>query len=59
MNIASPCIHICKLDAGDVCIGCQRTRDEIARWLQMNEEEKTQVNARLAERSSQLEAAHE
>ena len=59
MNVSSPCIHVCKLDDGDVCIGCLRTRDEIACWLRMTEEEKTQVNARLAGRVSELEAAHE
>ena len=59
MNIASPCIHICKLDAGDVCIGCQRTRDEIARWLVMTDDERARVMAMLAERAGELEAAYE
>jgi uncharacterized protein len=58
MNVPSPCIHVCKL-VGDVCVGCFRTRDEIARWLQMSDEEKAQVNARLAKRASEVEVAHE
>ncbi|MDX1626447.1 MAG: DUF1289 domain-containing protein [Wenzhouxiangellaceae bacterium] len=31
--IESPCIGICRLDATGVCVGCFRTRDEIAGWL--------------------------
>ena len=58
MNIASPCLHVCRLD-GEVCTGCHRTREEIARWLQMTDEEKAQVNARLAGQVSKLEAVHE
>ncbi|HXB60071.1 MAG TPA: DUF1289 domain-containing protein [Candidatus Acidoferrales bacterium] len=58
MNIPSPCIHVCRLD-GEVCAGCRRTRDEIARWLQMTEDERARIMAALAERAGELEAAHE
>jgi predicted Fe-S protein YdhL (DUF1289 family) len=58
MNIASPCIHVCRLN-GEVCAGCHRTRDEIAGWLQMTDGEKAQVKARLAECASEGEAVHE
>lgn len=50
MNVASPCIHVCRLDDRDVCTGCFRTRGEIARWMQMSEEEKFQVVSRLSTR---------
>lgn len=59
MNTASPCIRVCKLDDGDVCIGCHRTRDEIARWTQMSDDEKVRINLRLAGRAKELEVAHE
>ena len=40
MTISSPCVRICKLDGREVCIGCLRTRDEIARWMEMSEAER-------------------
>jgi hypothetical protein len=40
---ASPCIDICKLDANNVCIGCKRTIDEIARWSTMTADEQWRV----------------
>jgi predicted Fe-S protein YdhL (DUF1289 family) len=30
--VASPCIGVCVLDTADICEGCFRTMDEIARW---------------------------
>jgi|HubBroStandDraft_2_1064218.scaffolds.fasta_scaffold185152_2 predicted Fe-S protein YdhL (DUF1289 family) len=59
MNIPSPCIQVCKLDDGDVCLGCHRTRDEIARWLKMTDDERARIMAALAERANELEVAHE
>ena len=41
-RIKSPCIDVCKLEDG-VCIGCKRTKEEIARWRDMEDEEKLQV----------------
>ncbi|NNC98143.1 MAG: DUF1289 domain-containing protein, partial [Gammaproteobacteria bacterium] len=38
--IQSPCVQVCELDAGNVCTGCLRTRDEIARWVSMSEQER-------------------
>jgi predicted Fe-S protein YdhL (DUF1289 family) len=39
-----------------MCIGCYRTRDEIARWLEMSEQEKVRVAALLAERKLEMTA---
>ena len=39
MNLASPCTGICQLDDAEICLGCLRTGDEIARWTQMNDAE--------------------
>ena len=30
--IASPCIGLCRLGDGDICLGCGRTLAEIADW---------------------------
>ena len=50
MNANSPCIGVCKLDHCNICIGCNRTKDEIARWTLMTDNEKAQVNALVAKR---------
>ncbi|WP_372717660.1 DUF1289 domain-containing protein [Novipirellula sp.] len=31
-DVASPCIGTCSLDSSDLCVGCFRSRMEIARW---------------------------
>ncbi|ASP31320.1 DUF1289 domain-containing protein [Qipengyuania flava] len=47
----SPCRSICKLSADDeVCMGCGRTLDEIARWSGMACDEKRSVNRAAARR---------
>jgi uncharacterized protein len=43
MTVFSPCVKICKLDTRGLCIGCFRTRDEIARWTEMSESERVAV----------------
>lgn len=43
-HIESPCISICELDATtDLCVGCYRTRDEIALWGRASNTEKLMV----------------
>ncbi|MCK9236688.1 MAG: DUF1289 domain-containing protein [Thiopseudomonas sp.] len=49
--IASPCVSICALDDDDVCIGCQRTGDEIIRWGKMTNDERRAVLTRLVQRA--------
>ncbi|OIR17036.1 hypothetical protein GALL_28570 [mine drainage metagenome] len=45
----SPCIGHCTTVLGDdVCRSCLRTFDEITRWVEMSEEERRQVNRRIA-----------
>jgi predicted Fe-S protein YdhL (DUF1289 family) len=48
-EISSPCRDICRLHE-DVCIGCKRTAEEIARWSMMEEPERLQIMAELDER---------
>lgn len=50
-EIASPCENICQMNPQTgYCIGCLRTLDEIADWLEMTDAEKSEVLARLDER---------
>ena len=54
-DVPSPCNRICILDpATQVCIGCFRTLDEIARWSGMDEDEKARVVADLPARRERL-----
>lgn len=54
--IASPCRKICVMrPEQDVCSGCHRTLDEIARWSEMSDAERAQVMARLPERQRVME----
>lgn len=57
MNISSPCANICKLNEQDVCIGCLRTRSEIARWSQMSEWERVSIMAALPARGAKESVA--
>jgi len=45
----SPCIgHCTTVHGDDVCRSCLRTFDEVTRWVGMSEEERRQVNLRIA-----------
>jgi uncharacterized protein len=50
--VPSPCIGVCILDAAQVCIGCRRTIDEIARWSSMSNEERRAVVLRVSSTQS-------
>lgn len=41
--VLSPCIGICSLDDDGYCNGCRRTGAEIARWPQMNDDERLRM----------------
>jgi len=56
--IASPCISRCRIDpASDLCVGCGRTLDEIARWSTGTETWRATVMAELAGRLAVLSPA--
>lgn len=38
--VLSPCIGVCALDVEGLCEGCHRSPAEIARWLQMDDDER-------------------
>ncbi|MBO3274891.1 DUF1289 domain-containing protein [Pseudomonas schmalbachii] len=52
--VASPCVHVCALDDNDLCLGCQRSADEITRWGRMDNTERRAVLARCHERAKAL-----
>lgn len=41
--VLSPCTGVCQLGSEGYCLGCLRTGDEIARWLQMSEAERSRL----------------
>ncbi|WP_286222392.1 DUF1289 domain-containing protein [Marinobacter apostichopi] len=53
-NVRSPCVQVCALDENDMCIGCQRTGDEILRWTQMTNDERREVLRQVAVREESV-----
>lgn len=53
-RVRSPCVSICALDEGDVCIGCQRTVDEIMHWSRMSNEERLEVLRKVSDREQRM-----
>ena len=42
--IKSPCVDICKIDQeSKVCLGCNRTIEEITNWSSLNDSEKKKI----------------
>ena len=55
----SPCVGVCLLDeANSMCLGCGRTRDEVARWPKMTRAEQDAVWRALEERRGDDPARH-
>ena len=53
-NIESPCVNVCALDVTRTyCVGCFRTRDEIARWRDAPDEEKRRIKEAATKRAVQ------
>lgn len=56
----TPCVDICILDdTSGICIGCGRSGDEIARWINMTPAQRQAIMEALPERLKQLERANE
>jgi len=49
-KVRSPCVNVCALNQNDVCIGCQRTGEEIRCWSTMTDAERQEVLLKVAER---------
>ncbi|HHX34105.1 MAG TPA: DUF1289 domain-containing protein [Gammaproteobacteria bacterium] len=41
--VKSPCVSLCALDINDICMGCQRTANEISAWGKMTNEQRRAV----------------
>lgn len=54
-DVESPCINICVVDPETgFCVGCGRTRDEIASWLAISPQARRQIMSGLPERVETL-----
>jgi predicted Fe-S protein YdhL (DUF1289 family) len=50
-EVPSPCVSICAVDpAGGYCLGCYRTLDEIAAWINFDSAERLAVWDAIAAR---------
>ena len=49
--VGSPCVYVCALDEQDICVGCQRSGEEITRWGRMDNAERRAVLGRCRERA--------
>lgn len=53
--IETPCVKTCVIDPEtDLCIGCARTRDEIANWIFMGDIGRASVMAKLNQRMESM-----
>jgi predicted Fe-S protein YdhL (DUF1289 family) len=53
--ISSPCIGLCRIDdATALCLGCARTRDEIALWREVSPESRRKIWAGLPARREKI-----
>jgi len=51
----SPCVKVCQMDPQrDVCLGCARTLDEIARWASLTDQERDLILSQLPGRKSDV-----
>ena len=53
-DIDSPCVGVCQYNDEELCQGCFRTSDEITAWIDMTNEEKTQVIQLIPSRMEKL-----
>ncbi|MEQ5837737.1 DUF1289 domain-containing protein [Marinobacter sp. R17] len=52
--VRSPCVSVCALDEDDICVGCQRSADEITRWSGMTNDERRDVMRLVARREEKV-----
>ncbi|MDH3669380.1 MAG: DUF1289 domain-containing protein [Paracoccaceae bacterium] len=51
-EIDSPCVKVCMIHPESrICLGCNRTADEIARWSRMSDAERARIMAELPGRN--------
>jgi predicted Fe-S protein YdhL (DUF1289 family) len=50
-DISTPCVSICQIDENlEICVGCGRTRREIAAWRSLSEMERRRIMESLPTR---------
>ena len=55
VQVPSPCINVCQMDQqSGLCLGCRRTLQEIAEWLEMTPEAKLATLDRVEARRHSL-----
>jgi predicted Fe-S protein YdhL (DUF1289 family) len=47
--VITPCVSQCRL-VNERCVSCKRTRQEIAQWSRMNEDDRKKIIKQLEER---------
>ncbi len=52
----TPCIQVCTLDSDGFCIGCGRSREEIAIWTTLTEADRLRIMADLTKRLAERKA---
>lgn len=55
--IATPCRRICRLGSDGLCDGCGRSLQEIGAWLLLDDDQRREVLARVAEWEPRAPAA--
>jgi len=54
--LETPCVNVCLLDdASGLCVGCGRSSDEIACWVEMTPGQRRAIMATLPKRLERLE----
>ena len=52
----TPCVNVCKLTTDtNQCIGCFRYADEIADWIHLTEDQRSDIMVKLKERKNEEE----
>jgi predicted Fe-S protein YdhL (DUF1289 family) len=52
--VKSPCVNICTMKKG-VCVGCDRTSEEITNWLKYSDKKKKEILRKILDRTSDEE----
>jgi len=52
-NIISPCVGVCKLNSNRICVGCNRTIDEIASWINYTDAKKIEILNLIKDRKNE------
>jgi uncharacterized protein len=53
--IATPCIKVCLIDGeSGLCLGCQRTLPEVARWTKLTDADRAEIMATLPDRRARI-----